>query len=52
MRKIHQDADLPFFEIYIDTPLETCEKRDAKGLYKKARAGLISGMKKKKRTSN
>ncbi len=30
-----------FFEIYVDTPLEVCEARDVKGLYKKARAGLI-----------
>ena len=30
-----------FFEIYIDTSLNECEKRDVKGLYKKARAGEI-----------
>lgn len=30
-----------FIEIYVDTPLEECEKRDPKGLYKKAREGLI-----------
>ncbi|MDE7355762.1 MAG: adenylyl-sulfate kinase [Rikenellaceae bacterium] len=30
-----------FFEIYVNTPLEVCEGRDVKGLYKKARAGLI-----------
>jgi len=30
-----------FFEIYINTPLEVCEKRDEKGLYAKARAGKI-----------
>lgn len=30
-----------FFEIYINTPLEVCEQRDIKGLYAKARAGLI-----------
>lgn len=30
-----------FIEIYVDTPLEECEKRDVKGLYKKARAGKI-----------
>jgi adenylylsulfate kinase len=30
-----------FVEIFIDTPLEVCEKRDVKGLYKKARAGEI-----------
>ena len=30
-----------FFEIYLDVTLEVCEQRDPKGLYKKARAGLI-----------
>ncbi len=30
-----------FFEVFIDTPLEECERRDVKGLYKKARAGEI-----------
>ncbi|MCR5202706.1 MAG: adenylyl-sulfate kinase [Lachnospiraceae bacterium] len=30
-----------FIEIYVSTPLEECEKRDVKGLYKKARAGEI-----------
>ena len=42
-RDLHQKADLPFFEIYVNTPLEECEKRDVKGLYKKARAGKIKG---------
>lgn len=32
-----------FFEIFINTPLNVCEARDVKGLYKKARDGLISG---------
>jgi adenylyl-sulfate kinase len=31
-----------FVEVYVDCPLEICEKRDVKGLYKKARAGEIS----------
>jgi bifunctional enzyme CysN/CysC len=31
-----------FFEVFVDTPLEVCESRDAKGLYKKARAGEIA----------
>lgn len=31
-----------FVEVYVDTPLEICEARDPKGLYKKARAGEIS----------
>lgn len=30
-----------FIEIYIDTPLEICEQRDPKGLYKKARGGKL-----------
>jgi adenylylsulfate kinase len=30
-----------FFEIFVSTPLEVCEQRDPKGLYKKARAGAI-----------
>ncbi len=30
-----------FIEVYIDTPIEICESRDVKGLYKKARAGEI-----------
>lgn len=31
-----------FVEVYVSTPLEVCEKRDVKGLYKKARAGEIT----------
>ncbi len=31
-----------FFEIHVATPLEVCEQRDVKGLYKKARAGEIA----------
>jgi adenylyl-sulfate kinase len=31
-----------FIEVYLSTPLEVCEKRDVKGLYAKARAGLVS----------
>jgi bifunctional enzyme CysN/CysC len=34
---------LPFFEVFIDTPIEVCEKRDPKGLYAKARAGELKG---------
>ena len=30
-----------FVEVFVDTPLEICESRDPKGLYKKARAGEI-----------
>jgi bifunctional enzyme CysN/CysC len=31
-----------FVEVYVDTPLDICEARDPKGLYEKARAGLIT----------
>jgi adenylylsulfate kinase len=33
-----------FVEVYVDTPLSLCEERDVKGLYRKARAGAITGM--------
>ena len=32
-----------FFEVYVSTPLEVCEARDRKGLYARARAGLVKG---------
>jgi len=35
-------APADFIEIFCDTPIEICESRDIKGLYKKARAGLIA----------
>jgi adenylyl-sulfate kinase len=33
-----------FIEVFVDTPLEICEQRDVKGLYKKFRGGLIKDM--------
>lgn len=36
-------AEGEFIEVLVDAPLEVCEKRDPKGLYKKARAGEIKG---------
>ncbi|GAA3956000.1 adenylyl-sulfate kinase [Gordonia caeni] len=41
-REIHEAQDLPFYEVFLDTPLDECEARDPKGLYAKARAGEIS----------
>ena len=32
-----------FMEIYVSTPIETCEARDPKGMYKRARAGELTG---------
>ena len=40
-REIHDQFGLRFFEVFVDTPIEVCEERDPKGLYKKARAGEI-----------
>jgi len=36
--------DVNFVEVYVNTSLEECERRDVKGLYKKARAGEIKNM--------
>ena len=33
-----------FLEVFVNTPLEVCEQRDPKGLYKKARAGELENM--------
>ncbi len=41
-RKVHSDQGVEFFEIFVDTPLDDCERRDPKGLYAKARAGEIT----------
>jgi len=41
-RQVHTDAGFDFVEVFCDTSLEECEQRDPKGLYAKARAGLIT----------
>lgn len=41
VRQLHQDAGMEFLEVFMDVPLEEAERRDPKGLYKKARAGEI-----------
>lgn len=42
-RRIVEEGGKPgdFIEVFVDTPLEVCEARDPKGLYRKARAGEI-----------
>lgn len=40
-RRIHEEARLPFVEVFVDTPLDVCEARDPKGMYAKARRGEI-----------
>jgi len=41
-RKVHTDAGIEFLEVFVDTPLSDCERRDPKGLYAKARRGEIT----------
>jgi adenylylsulfate kinase len=41
VRQLHVAGSLPFIEVYVNTPISTCEQRDPKGLYKKARAGQL-----------
>jgi adenylylsulfate kinase len=43
VRALHEEAGLKFLEVYVCPPMDVCEERDPKGLYKKARAGEIKG---------
>ncbi len=43
VRALHDAGDMDFLEIHVDCALAEAEKRDPKGLYKKARAGEIKG---------
>ncbi|SCU89596.1 LANO_0D05644g1_1 [Lachancea nothofagi CBS 11611] len=40
-RALHKDSNLKFIEVFVDVPLEVAEQRDPKGLYKRAREGVI-----------
>jgi adenylylsulfate kinase len=45
-RKIHEQnktGAIPFVEVFVNTPIETCETRDPKGLYKQARDAVAAG---------
>ncbi len=45
-RKAHEQnktGAIPFIEVYVSTPIDTCETRDPKGLYKQARAAVAAG---------
>src|SRR5262245_36189463 len=44
VRAAHETAGLRFAEVFVDTPIEECERRDPKGLYAKAREGEITGL--------
>ena len=41
VRRLHEAADLRFVEVFVDCPLSEAERRDPKGLYRRARAGEI-----------
>lgn len=41
VRRLHEQAEIQFIEVFVDCSLAVAEKRDPKGLYKKARAGEI-----------
>ena len=43
-RKIHEDAGVPFLEVWVSTGLAECERRDPKGLYARARSGELQGL--------
>jgi bifunctional enzyme CysN/CysC len=43
VRAAHDLAGLAFVEVFVDTPIELCEERDPKGLYRRARAGELRG---------
>ena len=43
-RALNDAAKLPFLEIHVATPVAECERRDPKGLYKRARAGELKGL--------
>jgi adenylylsulfate kinase len=46
VRAIHEQNKgyaIPFIEVYVNTPIECCEQRDPKGLYKQAREAMAAG---------
>lgn len=44
VRAAHERDDLPFVEVYVNTPLPVCQARDPKGLYARALAGELPGL--------
>jgi len=44
VRAAHEAVGLRLLEVHVATPLAVCERRDPKGLYARARAGLLPGM--------
>lgn len=41
--EMNKAGAIPFVEVFVNTPIETCEQRDPKGLYKQARAAAAAG---------
>lgn len=44
VRRLHEDAGVPYLEVYVATPLEICAQRDVKGMYKRQAAGELTGL--------
>lgn len=44
VRAAHERVGLPFFEVFVDTPIDVCVARDPKGLYARAIDGDLHGM--------
>lgn len=43
-RTLHEDAGLGFIEVWVDTPVDECRRRDPKGLYARAALGELEGL--------
>ena len=43
-RSLHADAGIDFLEVFVNTSIEECARRDVKGLYAKARGGALSNL--------
>jgi bifunctional enzyme CysN/CysC len=43
VRERHERDNLPFFEVFLDTPVTVCAERDSKGLYARALSGELNG---------
>jgi bifunctional enzyme CysN/CysC len=41
-RELHAAVELPFVEVFLDTPVSVCEERDPKGMYARARRGELA----------
>lgn len=43
-KAVHDVRQVPFFEVWVDTPISVCEERDPEGLYARARRGELAGL--------